>query len=121
MNNKLINIIFATGAILLLFSAVLVMENVTWGKYAFGIGGTMYVIARLKMKYIGEDARLKRLNRSYTFNAFIMALTIYLQFEGNNLWVILLFVIALTELFTTFRVAYYEKNHIDKDSAENNQ
>lgn len=116
MDNKILNVLFFIGALLVLVSSVVVMENIFWGKYTFAVGAAFYIIIRVLMKYRGEDSRISRLNRSYTVSVVLMLFASYLQFKNNNIWVILLLLIALIELFTNLRIAWYEKNPEIKDN-----
>lgn len=109
MNLKVLNIIFAFGAFLILVSSVLVMENVLWGKYCFATGTLLFAIFRIKMAYKGDDFRLKRLNRFYFMSVLFLAGASYLQFRGYNFWVVLLLLVAILEFYTSVRASYYEK------------
>jgi hypothetical protein len=110
MRKKIYDIILATGAIFILLSSVLVMENVVWGKYIFAVGTAFYIVSRMQMKYTGDDFRIKRLNRYIYISSVLLLAASYLQFKGNNVWVILLFITAINELYCTFRTSWYEKN-----------
>lgn len=112
MNTKLLNTVFAIGAILVLISSVLVMENVVWGKYVFSVGVALFVIARIRMVYTGKDFRLKRLNRLYFMSSLLLVISACLQFRGNNSWIVLLLIVAITEFYTSARISYYEKNAV---------
>lgn len=109
MNAKVLNIFFAIGLFLILISSVLVMENVSWGKYCFATGTALFALCRIKMVYKGEDFRLKRLNRFYFMSVLFLAIASYLQFKGYNFWVVLLLLIAILEFYTSVRASYYEK------------
>lgn len=121
MNNKLLNTVFAIGAILVLISSVLVMENVAWGKYAFATGVALFFFSRLKMTYVGSDFRLKRLNRLYFMSSLSLVIASLLQFRGNGGWIVLLLIVAILEFYTSMRVSVYEKSIADaakKNNAE---
>lgn len=117
MAKKIYNILFFIGALTLLISSVLVMENVTWGKYAFAGGTALYIVSRMRSVYSGTDFRLKRLNRMYLMSAFFMLAASYMQFENMRSWVAVLLMSALTELYTAMRLSWYEKE-IAKEKAE---
>jgi hypothetical protein len=117
MAKKIYNILFFIGALTLLISSVLVMENVTWGKYAFAGGTALYIVSRMRSVYSGNDFRLKRLNRMYLMSAFFMLAASYMQFENMRSWVAVLLMSALTELYTAMRLSWYEKE-IAKEKAE---
>jgi len=121
MNAKILNVIFAIGAVLILVSSVLVMENVVWGKYSFAIGVAFFIISRMKMAYTGSDFRLKRLNRFYFFSAMFLVIASTLQFRSNSSWVVFLLMVAIMEFYTSVRASVYEKSNLDaakKSSAD---
>ena len=117
MSKKIINAMFIAGSILVLVSSVLVMEHVTWGKYAFAVGAAFFVLSRMKMTYTGSDFRLKRLNRMYFLSSMFLVGVSYMQFKGLNSWVALLLMVAITELYTSVRVSWYEKDLAEKKKA----
>ena len=119
MNEKILNIVFAVGAILMLISSVLVMENVIWGKYVFATGVALFVISRSKMIYTGSDFRLKRLTRLYLLSSILLVVSATLQFKGNNSWIVLLLIVAISEFYTSMRATSYEKS-IKEDSDKKN-
>jgi len=110
MNEKVNGFLLATGAVLILISAVLVMESVSIGKYFFAAGSLFYIISRLQMKYNGDNFKIRRLNRFIYISSLLLVGICYLQFHGNNSWIVLLLITAFIELYTTFRVSWYEKN-----------
>lgn len=109
MNKRILNFSYVLGAISVLFSSVLVMEHVSYGDYLFAIGAALVILNKLWNQYRGDDFRLKRMNRYNLFSALILVGCSYLQFRGNNSWVILLLLVALLELFISLRTASYEK------------
>jgi Ca2+/Na+ antiporter len=114
MSEKILNIVFAIGAILLLISSVLVMENVAWGKYCFAAGVGLFVLSRSKMLYFGNDFRLKRLNRLHFLTTALLVICSTLQFKGNNSWIVLLLVVAVTEFYVSMRASSYEKSKAEE-------
>ncbi|MDD3166529.1 MAG: hypothetical protein PHN20_03750 [Bacteroidales bacterium] len=107
---KNVSILFALGAVILLFSSVLVMEGVLWGKYAFALGGLLYLFSRYLMRYTGDDLRKRRLNRLYATTSILIVLAGWLQFKQDNSWILLLLVVALAEFYGNMRQHWYEKN-----------
>lgn len=101
---------FIAGAVLLLLSSVLVMERVFWGKYTFAAGVVLFAVSRQRMLYTGSDIRLKRINRLYTFTSILLVVASALQFKNNEGWIVLLLIVAITELYTSMRLTHYEKN-----------
>jgi len=113
MNTKLLNAIFAIGAILVLISSVLVMENVTWGKYCFAVGVGLFILSRSKMIYIGKDFRLKRLNRLYFLSSILLVLSAILIFRLIGMWIPLLLITAINEFYISVRFSLYEKENAE--------
>ena len=117
MLKKVYNVLFMLGAILVLVSSVLVMENVLWGKYVFAVGTAMFIVSRMRSTYEGEDFRLKRLNRLYFLSSLFMLGISYMQFKGLKSWVAVLLMVALTELYVAVRISWYEKENKEKDGS----
>ena len=109
MIKDLQNISYMLGAVLLLVSAVLVMEHVQYGNYLFAIGAALIILNKLSSQYRGTDFRLKRMNRYNLFSAIILVGCSYLQFHDNNSWVVLLLLVAILELFISLRISTHEK------------
>jgi len=109
MNTKLLNAFFAIGAILVLISSVLVMENVSWGKYCFAVGVGLFILSRSKMIYLGDDFRLKRLNRLYFLSSILLVISAILIFRVIGMWILLLLITALNEFYISIRFSLYEK------------
>jgi len=121
MPKKVYNVVFMIGAIVVLVSSVLVMENILWGKYAFAVGTAMFIVSRMRSTYEGDDFRLKRLNRLYFLSSLFMLGVSYMQFKGMNSWVAVLMMVALTELYVAIRVSWYEKENREKEKEDNSE
>lgn len=117
MKKSILTITYIAGAILILVAAVLVMERVAIGKYLFAIGAALYILTKFQQQYNGDDYRLKRLNRNNLINAFLLVGISYLQFKTLTAWVVLLFLVALLEMYTSFRQAAYEKENEKKTAS----
>lgn len=115
MLKKVYNVLFMLGAVLILISSVLVMENVIWGKYVFAVGTAFFIVSRMRSTYEGEDFRLKRLNRLYFLSSVFMLGVSYMQFKGLKSWVAVLLMVALTELYVAVRISWYSKENKEKD------
>lgn len=109
MIKRLQSIFYVLGTLLLLVSAVLVMEHIRYGTYLFAIGASMVILNKLWNQYRGDDFRLKRMNRYQLFSAILLVGCSYLQFHDQNSWVVLLLIVAVLELFVSFRISAYEK------------
>lgn len=104
------NCLLYAGYLLMIAAVVLVMESVGWGKYLFCAGGGAYLYYRARFAYRGGDFRLRRLNRMYAFGGILVILTAYLMFISNNAWLVLMLLLALMELYVSFRADYYQKH-----------
>ena len=121
MAKQLFNVVFIIGAVLILISSVLVMENVPYSKYVFALGTAMYILGRMRSTYYGTDFRLKRLNRLNFTSALFMLGASYMQFKGLRSWVVVILMVALTELYTAIRLSWYEKEIAkEKNEADKN-
>jgi hypothetical protein len=69
----------------------------------------MVIMNKLWNQYRGDDFRLKRMNRYQLFSAILLVGCSYLQFHDQNSWVVLLLIVAVLELFVSFRISAYEK------------
>lgn len=114
MNAKFLNLVFAIGAVLILIASVLVMENVAWGKYCFAVGVGLYILSRSRMIYIGDDFRMKRLNRLYFISSMLLVVAGICIFRGFGFWILLLLVTAITEFYISMRATVYEKENAEK-------
>ncbi len=115
MLKKVYNVLFMLGAVLILISSVLVMENIIWGKYMFAVGTALFLVSRMRSTYEGEDFRLKRLNRLYFLSSVFLLGVSYMQFKGLKSWVAVLLMVALTELYVAVRISWYTKENKEKD------
>ena len=59
---------------------------------------------------------MKRLNRFNFINSILLVVISYLQFKDRNYWVILLLIVAILEMYATFRAEVYEKDIAKKES-----
>lgn len=103
--------LFIIAALLILISAVLLMEEYAWARFSLTVGIIMYIAHRAIDAYRGNDFRLKRLNRMHAFNALLLILAVYLVFKGSNTWIVALLIVAVVELYVVFRSAAYQKEN----------
>lgn len=109
VSKKVLDKLYVLGAILILFSSVLVMEKVKYSMFLFALGAILYIFVRMSNIYRGEDKNLKRLNRYYFLNVAFLILSSYLQFTGSSTWVVFLLIISLIEFYLSFREVIYDK------------
>jgi signal transduction histidine kinase len=118
MIKKIYNVVFMVGALSVLVSSVLVMENVLWGKYVFAVGAAFFIVGRMRSTYEGTDFRLKRLNRLYFISSLFLLAVSYMQFRNIRSWVVVLLMVALTELYAAVRLSWYEREQQKAADAE---
>lgn len=103
--------LFLLSALLMLAGIILTNEtDFPWAKFVFCAGGAGYIVYRIKTAYRGDDFRLKRLNRLYGFCGLLVIMTGYLMFIDNNAFIVLMLLLALLELYLSFRSENYRKN-----------
>lgn len=113
-NNKLQahDFLYLLSAALMLLGLILHNETALyWPKFVFSAGGAGYMVYRIKMAYRGDDFRLKRLNRLYAFCGALVILSAYLMFIDNNAFILLMLLVALLELYLSFRSESYRKEN----------
>lgn len=108
-NHKPSDLVYAFSLLIVCLSVILVMEGLSWGKYVYCIGGSLYLSIRLRHLYRGDDFRLKRLNRLWLFNMVLAVGSAYLMFVNNNSWIIALLLLALVEIYASWRAERYRK------------
>ena len=118
--NKVENAIFIAGAILIVAGVLANILNMSWAPYLFSRGVAAFVLMQFKQSYEGTNISIIRLRQMLIFSdvlfiatAFLMfanqenmfgfnALT-YAQYIPNN-WVVTLFLAALLQLYSYFRI-----------------
>lgn len=103
--------LFIISALLMLLGIILTNETeYSWAKFVFCAGGAGYIVYRIKKAYHGDDFRLKRLNRLYGFCGLLVIMSGYLMFIDNNAFIVLMLLLALLEVYLSFRSEQYHKD-----------
>jgi hypothetical protein len=98
-------IFFFIGVTLTLLGAVAHLFEVPHASYVFSAGSALLIYFQAKNALDNRNAemRLQRLSRIGFTSSLLLALAAYFMFTGSNLWVVAVFVYALTTLFLSFR------------------
>ncbi|MBQ8051066.1 MAG: hypothetical protein IJ197_05765 [Bacteroidaceae bacterium] len=107
------NLVFRSGALLMVAGAALFLADKWVANVLFGIGVLLFVAMQLRTTYDGRDFTIARLRRQQLLGAVALvlaAVAMTSQNLGHNLvryneWVVCLLIGAIVELYTTFRLA----------------
>ena len=107
------NLVFRSGALLMVAGAALFLADKWVANVLFGIVVLLFVALQLRTTYDGRDFTIARLRRQQLLGAVALvlaAVAMTSQNLGHNLvryneWVVCLLIGAIVELYTTFRLA----------------
>lgn len=119
--NRIENIIFIAGAILMVIGSGAYFFFQPWPQYLFAIGVVAYVLMQLKQTYDGSSVTIMRLRGMLIISdacllasAFLMFANdnslleldyfTYLKYIHNN-WVIALLIACVLQLYSTHRIS----------------
>ena len=123
--NKLQNLIFQIGGILLLAGAIMPLYTAlaVYAPYIYTIGALMFSTMQMMNKYEGKNVILRRLRRQQLIGAFLLLATGAMMFGAlyqtgpfrNDEWKIALAIGAFIEVYTAFRIpAILDKEEKEK-------
>lgn len=106
------NLLFRTGAILMLFGAVLHIFSAETSLFVYGIGAMLFSMMQLRAVYEGNDLIVIRLRRQQLFACLMflgtvmcMSMQVYQYgFARRNEWVVTLAIGCVLELYTAWRI-----------------
>ena len=106
------NLLFRTGAILMLFGAVLHIFSAETSLFVYGIGAMLFSMMQLRAVYEGNDLIVIRLRRQQLFACLMflgtvmcMSMQVYQYgFARRNEWVVALAIGCVLELYTAWRI-----------------
>ena len=106
------NLLFRTGAVLMLVGVVLHVFNAEISLYIYGIGAMLFSLMLLRAVYDGHDLIVIRLRRQQLFaclmflgTAMCMSMQVYQYgFARRNEWVVALAIGCVLELYTAWRL-----------------
>lgn len=126
--NKIENIIFITGAALMVLGSGAYVFLQSWAPYVFAIGAVAFVLMQFRQTYNGTNTTIRRLRGMliisdifFLVSAFLMFANqnnflgldhfTYLQYIHNN-WVATLLVGSVLQLYSTHRIS----NELEKET-----
>lgn len=107
---KLIPVLFAVGALLLLAGAVLFISKWPPAPYIYTIGAGFVALAQINTPYEGINKNIKRLRRQQILGALLLVMAGAFMFTTHgNEWIACLSIAAVLELYTSFRIPQLEE------------
>lgn len=104
LNKKNLEILFAIGALLTSFGAVMQLLDVENSQYIFAVGSVIVIaIHTYYALQKADNPRKQRLTRLGFTSSLLLALGIYFMFVDSNAWVVAVLIYALTTFFLSFR------------------
>lgn len=126
--SKTENIIFLTGAVLMVIGSAAAVFGQTWATWVFALGVVMFVLMQLKQGYDGASITIRRLRTMLIFSDIMFVATAVLMFEQHtrflglsyyayvqyvhNNWVVALLIAAVLQLYATHRLG----KELDKEA-----
>lgn len=118
--NRIENIIFLAGAVLMVVGSGAYVFACGWAPYIFAMGVIAFVLMQLKQGYEGDNIVIRRLRNIVVMsdiffllsavlmfanmdNLFGFPILFYVQYIHNN-WVIALLVAAILQLYSSHRI-----------------
>ena len=71
--------------------------------YVFSIGAALSIIGRILTLPQSNNFRVRRLNNMLALSAILIIGAAYLMFKGENYCILLLFISAFIDIYTSFR------------------
>lgn len=110
--NKIQNLIFMAGAVLILLGVAVYPMNWLYGFYIYAVGACAFVAMQLRAGYDGDNLVVRRLRFQQVAGgllllctAFFMAMrTFNFGFAREGEWMICLAIACVLELYTAFRI-----------------
>ena len=120
--NKIQNIVFIAGAVLLLIGAATFFTGWLYAFYFYAVGACAFAAMQLCAGYEGDNLVIRRLRGQQVIGAlllvctaFFMAMRIF-DFARRQEWVVCLAVACVLELYTAFRIPA----ELEKEEPRNN-
>lgn len=115
MKDKLKDIIFKLSAVLIVLSAILYSFQPQMASYMMIVAVLAYIVCVFATRYPGKSIRGKRLHNMNAIAAILMAVSAYLMFVQNKVWVLCLFIAAILTLYSTIMI-----NKVLKEESQKN-
>lgn len=109
---KLQNVLFISGAVLLLIGLFLYLLWPVAAVCVFAAGALLYASMQIKASYEGNNFIIRRLRRQQILGALLLVVTAFLMaaqtfrilaLHGNE-WIVCLSIAAVVQVYTAFRI-----------------
>lgn len=106
------NLLFRTGALLMLLGVTLHIFSPLYSLYTYGLGAMLFSLMQLRAVYEGNDLNVIRLRRQqllaclmFLGTVMCMSMQVYQYgFARRNEWVVCLAIGCVLELYTSWRL-----------------
>lgn len=106
---SLIPVLFAIGAVMVLFGAAVFITGWEAAPYVYTVGATLVALAQINSPSKSNRANIKRLRRQQIFGALLLVLSgAFMFFTHGNEWIVCLTIAAVLELYTAVRIPQEE-------------
>ena len=100
--------LYAIGYVIIIFAVIGFIFNpisslLAYIPYIFSVGATLSIIGRILTLPQSDDFRVRRLNNMLALSAILVIGAAYLMFKGENYCILLLFISAFIDIYTSFR------------------
>lgn len=110
--NKLQQILFYVGGVLILVGAVLNPITSDVAPYVYSVGALLFASMQIYAGYEGDSFVIRRLRRQQVIGALLLVLSgaamfgkaYDIPYTKHNEWMVVMVVAALLELYTAFRI-----------------
>lgn len=117
MTQKQKNILYQTSCIFLIGGIIVFLFSETIGKYITLAGVVGYLTSLLMSPYQGKGLRGKRLTAIRFFAGILMAVSVFFMFRHENIWILLMFIAAIFNLYSSIMIPKALKD--EKNSNDN--
>ena len=102
---KIANILHIAGALLVLAGAILRISQPTYAAYIFIIGATLFATMQFLLRCRSKNNVVRRLvGQQQLAGVALIGAGVLMFTHTRNEWIIVLFIAAVIELFTAYRI-----------------
>lgn len=102
---KIANILYMAGALMVLAGAVLRISHPTYAAYIFIVGATLFAVMQFLLRCRSNNSVVRRLvGQQQLAGAALIGAGVLMFTHTRNEWVVVLFIAAVIELFTAYRI-----------------
>ena len=100
--------LYAIGYVIIIVAVIGFIFNpiaslYTYIPYIFSAGAALSIIGRILTLPQSDDFRVRRLNNMFALSAILIVGAAYLMFKGENYCILLIFISAFIDIYTSFR------------------